>query len=84
MGLLNYGSGGLPASTGVTGRKNTQEKSVHWHPEDRAQDPTGKHASNKAESESAHANIQSILAQSNTGNDGEERAASTRAAGFTA
>lgn len=85
LGLLNYGSGEgyLPPQVWQAGR--TQKKSMHWHPEDRAQDPTGKHASNKAESESAHANIQSILAlRATLGNDGEERAVSTRGVWFTA
>lgn len=85
VGLLYYGSGEgyLPPQMWQAGR--TQKKSVHWHPEDQAQDPTGKHASNKAESESAHANIQSILAlRARLGNDGEERAVSTRGVWFTA
>lgn len=85
VGLLYYrsGEGYLPPQMWQAGR--TQKKSVHWHPEDQAQDPTGKHASNKAESESAHANIQSILAlRARLGNDGEERAVSTRGVWFTA
>ena len=83
--LLNYGSGEgyLPPKVWQAGR--TQEKSVHWHPEDaKIQQENMLPAKQVVNLPMQTYRENTLVLRARHGNDGEERAISTRGVWFTA